>query len=144
MLNRIFQIVLLILIVSCGKSPLQMKKSNDEIQKQSAYETTQNFESSGHQIDLTWLSPISSSDSGHFLLISKKNNIVSDLPVGFAVFLWMPSMGHGSSPVAITKLATGIYDISKVYFIMDGEWQIRVQLKAGSTVLEELNFTYTL
>lgn len=142
---KLFYFILLscfFLTVSCGKSPLLLKKSNQEAQGQNNFETAKNFQSTGHQVDLTWLSPLNSTAPGHFLLITKKNGSMTDLPVGFSVFLWMPSMGHGSSPVTIKKLDTGIYDVSDVYFIMDGDWQIRIQLKNNETILEELNFTY--
>ena len=141
---KIFLLLCLLAESSCGKSPLSLKKPNEEIPGQNKFESAKTFQSTGQQIDLTWLSPLNSTDTGHFLLIAKKNNVVSDLPIGFTVFLWMPSMGHGSSPVTVKKLGTGIYDISDVYFIMDGEWQIRIQLKNNGTMLEELNFTYNI
>ena len=57
-----------------------------------------------------------------------------------AVILWMPSMGHGSSPVKIQKTADGIYRVSKVYFIMPGDWEIRLQIKDKETsnVIEQI------
>ena len=121
-----------------------MKKDSNEIQGQTGLEATKVFSTTGNAIDLIWLSPINSNDVGHFLLISKKNKIASDIPTDFKIFLWMPSMGHGSSPVTIKKIATGIYDVTDVYFIMDGDWQIKVQLKTGTSILEELNFSYSI
>ena len=53
------------------------------------------------------------------------------------VKLWMPSMGHGSSPVVITQTAAGTYLVSDVYFIMLGAWEIRFQLKNNNDVIEE-------
>ena len=137
-------VLIVFLISSCGKSPLQLKKSNDEIQGNNGLVVSKKFSTTGHSIDLVWLSPRNSTDVTHFLLIAKQNNIASDLPPDFSLFLWMPSMGHGSSPVTIKKIATGVYDISDVYFIMDGDWQIRVQLKNGATVTEEMDFNYTI
>lgn len=145
MICKNFLLILITLsIISCGKSPLQMKKDSNEIQGQTGLEATKVFSTTGNAIDLIWLSPINSNDVGHFLLISKKNKIASDIPTDFKIFLWMPSMGHGSSPVTIKKIATGIYDVTDVYFIMDGDWQIKVQLKTGTSILEELNFSYSI
>lgn len=52
-----------------------------------------------------------------------------------AVQLWMPSMGHGSSPVQIERIANGkgtfdtaVFRVSKMNFIMEGEWEVRVTL----------------
>jgi hypothetical protein len=60
------------------------------------------------------------------------------------VQLWMPSMGHGSSPVtlapaqdAASTAIPGIYEGESAYFIMPGAWDVRVQLKQGATTVEE-------
>jgi hypothetical protein len=47
---------------------------------------------------------------------------VSQIP---EVILWMPGMGHGSSPTQTTRLDVGTYRVSKVFFIMPGQWEIR-------------------
>lgn len=47
---------------------------------------------------------------------------VSDLKVE----LWMPHMGHGSSPVTITQFGVNKYKITEAYFIMPGAWEVRV------------------
>lgn len=137
-------LICLFIAASCGKSPLLLKKPNQEVPGQNKIESAKTFLITGQQVNLTWLSPLNSSIPGHFLLITKKNETMCDLPAGFSVFLWMSSMGHGSGPVTIKKLDTGIYDVSDVYFIMDGEWQIRIQLKNNETILEELNYTYNI
>jgi hypothetical protein len=53
------------------------------------------------------------------------------------VFLWMPTMGHGSSPLTLESTAAGVYNASRAYFIMPGSWQVRVQLKQGTTLIDE-------
>ena len=57
-----------------------------------------------------------------------------------SVVLWMPSMGHGSSPVKVQKVADGVYRASQVYFIMPGDWEIRLQIKNQETsnVVEQI------
>lgn len=56
---------------------------------------------------------------------------------GPSIVLWMPSMGHGSSPVKIERTDIGRYKASEIFFIMPGPWDIRYQLKDGSNVVEE-------
>ncbi len=58
--------------------------------------------------------------------------------------LWMPSMGHGSSPLHISPAVDasgaaipGIFHVTGAYFSMPGHWQIRVQLKQDRQVVEE-------
>ena len=60
------------------------------------------------------------------------------------VRLWMPSMGHGSRPVTLTPARDasgaalpGIFRVEKVVFTMRGDWDVQVQLKNGSQVLEQ-------
>lgn len=60
-----------------------------------------------------------------------------DLPGDIAVVLWMPSMGHGSSPVTVEKLDVGTYRASRVFFSMKGDWDLRFQLKVGDEVRDQ-------
>lgn len=60
------------------------------------------------------------------------------------VFLWMPSMGHGSTPVSIKTLSGGEFEISKVNFMMRGKWEIRFQLKNGNQVVDETVLPLTI
>lgn len=60
------------------------------------------------------------------------------------VKLWMPSMGHGSSPVQVAQVkdaqnapVPGVFEATQVYFVMPGRWEIWVQLKQGSQILEQ-------
>lgn len=61
-----------------------------------------------------------------------------DPELNVAVVLWMPSMGHGSTPVEVTKIKTGEYEASNVFFIMPGEWEVRVQLKKDKEVVDQV------
>lgn len=55
----------------------------------------------------------------------------------FEVSLWMPGMGHGSAPTQIQRvlddqgqIVVGTYQVSNMYFIMPGDWDVRVTLKS--------------
>ena len=71
----------------------------------------------------------------HVLFRSVASGLPAE-PVGdVSLRLWMPDMGHGSAPVTIVHGAgVGTFDISKAYFVMDGNWEIHVELKNGATV----------
>jgi len=47
------------------------------------------------------------------------------------VDLWMEmgNHGHGSSPLKVTPKSSELYEITKAYFVMKGNWQIRVTYK---------------
>lgn len=129
--------------MGCGKSPLQMKKTT-EVSGINGMESGKIFKTTQQSLSLNWLSAVNSSEEAHALLIVKKNGIAADLPESVKIFLWMPTMGHGSSPITIKKLGTGLYGLSQVYFIMDGFWQLRVQLKNGNDITEEQIFEMTI
>lgn len=42
--------------------------------------------------------------------------------------LWMPDMGHGSSPTRLVTAGNACTRIERVNFIMDGLWEIHVRL----------------
>lgn len=136
-------VLTLILITGCGKSPLQKQKDNI-VSGINGMESAKVFKTSHQSLSINWLSPINSSEEGHALLIVKQGQNAADINGQFKIFLWMPDMGHGSSPITINKIGTGLYDLGQIYFIMDGLWQLRIQLLNGSTVLDEQIFEYTL
>lgn len=91
-------------------------------------------------IDLVWDNLPTNNDTGSFHLLFYQQNNTSvrlDPPYTLAVQLWMPSMGHGSSPVKIQKRDTGIFDVTNVFFVMPGEWEIRIQIKNGSSLVDQ-------
>lgn len=53
-----------------------------------------------------------------------------EIPGDFRVVLFMPDMGHGSSPTKIAKLTEpGLYRVSKIHFTMPGLWEVRITLR---------------
>ena len=71
-------------------------------------------------------SPFSTLSEGRFILFL---NSPEGHPVVLKkIDLWMQmgNHGHGSSPLNINKLSPSEYDVTKVYFVMKGVWQIRV------------------
>lgn len=101
------------------------------------------FPKSGLCASLTWDSPASSQAENSFVLRfwSKEGGSPAgpfrDADGTVAVQLWMPSMGHGSSPVTVTPHGGGAYAATRVFFIMPGAWDIRVQIKRGGQLLEQ-------
>lgn len=62
-----------------------------------------------------------------------------DPPSTLHVFLWMPSMGHGSAKVKIEHPETGTFDVTNVYFTMPGVWDVHIQLiDNNQKVLDEV------
>lgn len=46
--------------------------------------------------------------------------------------LWMPDMGHGSSPTALEVVNDRCIRVTKINFMMAGLWEIRLVYKDGS------------
>ncbi len=105
------------------------------------------FDSEGLCGELAWISPPTDQVGGVLSLKfwsqaegSRSGPYIA--PRGqVSVFLWMPEHGHGSSPVQVTGDG-GEYEVSEVYFIMPGNWDIHVQIKSGGSVLDESTLRY--
>lgn len=141
-LLKYFLILIMALTISCGKSPL-LNKKEVEVQGNSEQSAQKSLQISGSKLEINWLTPINAEVSGSAVLISSKNGVLVDLPSDPMVYLWMPTMNHGSSPIEITHLSTGIYRLSEIYFIMNGYWQLRIQLKSDLGT-EEVFYEYDL
>lgn len=63
--------------------------------------------------------------------------IKSDLKV----VLFMPDMGHGSSPTKAKKISESTFKVSKVFFTMPGVWEVRLSLKNEDGTKETKVFT---
>lgn len=131
-------------LISCGKSPLMMKANTNQGQV-NAFEYKTMFKSTGHLISTNWLSNQNTIEEGKVLIILTKNNKLSDIAeFTLSPYIWMESMGHGSSPIVVTKLAEGIFELSEIYFSMPGDWQLHLQLTNNNKVIEDVVLKYNI
>lgn len=109
--------------------------------------------SSGLTVETTWISgPVTGGESRLRLQFRETANGQPTTPEeSIRVELWMPSMGHGSRQtqvVAITDAAgtvmPGAYEVRQVYFIMGGDWEVRVHLTAANGQCETQSFQLML
>lgn len=92
-------------------------------------------------VDLVWGKSPSVTEFATFNLkfyIQENPNQLVDPSNNLNVVLWMPDMGHGSSPVTIEKISAGQYRISRASFFMAGEWEIRIQTKNGVNIVDQV------
>lgn len=100
------------------------------------------FQGSGHCVELTWEKAPTEGTYGIFTLKIwrpselDKTPVLIDLPENPKVILWMPSMGHGSSPVTVEKIDVGSYRVSQVFFTMGGDWEIRIEILNADKVAD--------
>lgn len=59
-----------------------------------------------------------------------------EAPGTFRVDLFMPSMGHGSAPTQVNRVldergqpVPGAYEVTRMYFTMPGDWEVRITLR---------------
>lgn len=88
------------------------------------------------------------------LLIQARNgsdHTILDLKENIEVELWMPSMGHGSAPTQVERVLDaqgnplpGAYRVRNIYFIMGGDWDVRITLtdKKGTVESQILNLSF--
>jgi hypothetical protein len=80
-----------------------------------------------------------------------KTHQPTELNDNIEVVLWMPSMGHGSAPTQVERaveangnLIPGVFNVRNVYFIMGGEWEVRVTLTDAQGSKETKAFKVSL
>ncbi len=50
-----------------------------------------------------------------------------------SVKLWMPDMGHGTSPTALGSEVSGCTPIHRINFLMGGLWELKVNFADGDS-----------
>lgn len=137
-LNLLLLIIVIITFQSCAK-PHYVDNLDTKIDGISG-ECGQLFSSENICLKTEWIQKPTESTYGEMILsyvdASDETRYIDPLHSPFIV-LWMPSMGHGSSPVKIERVDVGRYRASEIFFIMPGPWDIRYQLKSGTNVVEE-------
>lgn len=109
---------------------------------QKAGECSLKFSNLGFCVELSKYTKQTDDKPGAFLIkIYRKNADGSresvDPKANLAVKLWMP-MGHGSSPIAVSRVDMETFNAEGIWFSMNGDWQIIFQLKdANNNVVDE-------
>jgi hypothetical protein len=140
-----FLLLSLLTLASCGESPLfnhDMEKAFNLVDSRNLEAQELKFKKTDFSFSLVWEMGPQIGES-RFIVKTWKNSVgtmngpYQDLELPLHIILWMPSMGHGSAPVKITKVSEGEYEVTDVHFIMGGKWDIKFQLKKGNQVFDE-------
>ncbi len=90
--------------------------------------------------DITWMTGPQNEKESMMLIKFRAQDKIENLNLKVALF--MPEMGHGSSPTRIERVpGANLYKISKVYFTMPGIWEVRVTVQIGDGIKETKFFT---
>lgn len=133
-------------LLGCGKSPLFNHQNAPAIKEElkNTAGCAVKLSKENLCVNYTWVKKPTEEEKGSFTLLftnPESGELTDPKPTVF-VKLWMPSMGHGSSPTKTARASKGTYDVTEVFFVMGGEWEIWIQLKDGNKVLEQTKFDY--
>lgn len=150
---KIVSALTLLFVVGCAQ-PKYVEENKNTNGNNSAHEAGADCSTqfAGSQLCVSWYweRKPTSSEVGTFIFKTYRLNAFDKTAIEIntistpEVQLWMPSMGHGSTPTQVTQLDVGTYRAENVFFIMPGEWDIRFQIKNGDTVNDEAIVHITL
>lgn len=122
-------------LMACANPDYVQKKSTVQNQSEQCDVYFEKLTACGK---IVWKSNLSTTEDAPFELqivsAEEPKNLEILKSADLKVVLWMPSMGHGSSPTEVVKKSDMSYDVSRVYFIMNGQWEIRFQFMSRGIV----------
>ena len=145
-MKRLLQVILLLFVLSCGKSPfLAGSPLKNIIGGADGLKEELRFETDGLSIERKWeTGPTLYNSSKITILLKDSAGNLRDPQASFLAYLWMPNMNHGSFPITITRVATGTYELDDVYFTMNGVWDFHLQLAERGNIYDEVSWRITL
>ncbi|WP_412462991.1 FixH family protein [Halobacteriovorax sp. RT-2-6] len=136
--------LLFLLFTSCGDSPFsgglkELVSGVDNISNEIRFDTE------ALTILRQWdKGPIVYDSSTLTITFKDSANNLKDPAGEFSAYIWMPDMGHGSYPITVTRIATGVYQLTDIYFTMGGLWDFHLQLKDNGNLYDSISWPLTL
>jgi len=157
MFKSILCFIFMVSFAGCGRSPFlndsPAKKNNDsQVGSSNQSELIFDIPSSSRNgqrggeartdkynfTGLWQVGPKTGTANSLIVVITDMQGTRADAPFNLSSYLWMPDMGHGSSPIKIVKLGTGLYELSNIWFVMGGMWNLHFEFKNGDQLYEEV------
>lgn len=141
---RYFKIVLflsILVLAGCGKSPLLNKVSKNLSEVTGGVLLSEQFPNTQIGFSLNWVVSPSLDELSSFEL--KLDHALTNTQ-SLNVYIWMPEMGHGSSPVTATQVNAENYIFSELAFIMPGLWVLHVEILENNQVIDQWQKSITL
>lgn len=147
MCGKLFALSSLVLLVACAQPKyvrLDEEQGSPNSQEFGAATCSLRFSQSQNCLSWFWEKKPTQTESGRLVFkIYRANSfdgsaVLIDPSFSPSVLLWMPGMGHGSSPTSTSRLDIGTFRTSDVFFIMPGEWEIKFQIKNENNVQDEI------
>lgn len=136
------------LVLACGCAKPKYSQADTGRDREKASRTSEGqcavgFANSGLCLDWKWEKKPTEEVEGSLIFkiyrldLADRTPVLVDAPSLPKLVLWMPSMGHGSSPTSVQRIDTGIYRATKVYFVMPGPWELKFQFKNTESRVDE-------
>lgn len=150
--KRLFLLPFLLLVACAKPTYVQVQNGNPSSpnQEKLAADCQPRFKDNGGCLIWWWEKMPTSQDLGQLVFKIVRANrldqtaIPVPLDVDPLVILWMPSMGHGSTPTRVERIDSGSYRVHDVFFIMPGEWQIQFQIPNVQGQIDEVIVPVTI
>jgi hypothetical protein len=140
-LSNVILAIFFFALVACAKPQYLIATSGGGIEKAGAGACAAEFPTSHTCVGISWEKLPTETEFGSFVFtLTSEAGLLTDLSVATngilnpKVVLWMPSMGHGSAPVTVERISTGLYRAKNVFFTMKGDWEIRFQIAGEQAV----------
>lgn len=138
---KIILFLLALTLLSCGKSPLLNKVSKASNEIAGDILLSEQFPNEKLSFSMNWtVSPGLDNLSSFDLKLARPLNQNQTLNI----YIWMPDMGHGSSPIDIKQLNSTDYAVSEIAFIMPGLWVLHVEILENNQVVDQWQKSITL
>ena len=125
-------LILSISLSSCGESPfLDDSPSNYNKETNGSFELNSElvFSNLNLNAQIIWKAPPQLYRLESLIVMFKNDDAITvDPPYEFKAKLWMPDHGHGSRPIKVHKLSTGVYELNELVFTMEGYWDLHLQI----------------
>jgi len=127
-------LIFFIFLSGCGKSPILNKLEKNANEIKGTILLREQFPNKTNSFDLKWLTPPSLVELSVFEITLQKS-LESDQSLH--AYIWMPDMGHGSSPIDIKQVSELNYIFSELAFIMPGDWVLHIQILKNNQVIDQ-------
>jgi hypothetical protein len=139
--HKIIFFLFIFTLASCGKSPLLNKAGKNLNEVTGGVLLSEQFKKEQLGFSLNWIIAPTLDELSSFefkLERPLKNN------QSINVYIWMPEMGHGSSPIEMKQLNSTDYTFSEIAFIMPGLWVLHVEILENNQVVDQWQKSITL
>ena len=127
-------IFLTFIFLGCGKPPLLNKLHTNPEEISGQILLCEQFPNEKLGFSINWIIKPTLEDLSSFeLKLARPLSQTQTLKT----FIWMPEMGHGSSPIQISQLNATDYGLSDIAFIMPGLWVIHIEILENNQVIDQ-------